>query len=118
MDSANASGIVLAGGLGTRLTALTGGLPKSMIPIAGRPFLEYLIAQLRAAGVPRIVLATGYRSDAIENHFGDGSAWGVSIVYSHEAQPLGPVGAVTMRMGTQPVKAERFLVMNGDCLKC
>jgi histidinol-phosphate phosphatase family protein len=74
--------VILAGGLGTRLRPLTDSRPKPMIEFHGRPFLEYLVEQLRDAGIERIVLLLGYLPDVVRDHFGDGSHWGVSITYS------------------------------------
>lgn len=73
---------ILCGGLGTRLRPYTDHLPKPMIPVNGRPFLEYLVAQLREQGIRRIVMLTGYRGEQIEAHFGDGRRFGVEIDYS------------------------------------
>ena len=73
---------ILCGGLGTRLRPYTDTLPKPMIPVNGRPFLAYLIEQLREQGIARVVLLTGYRGEQIEDHFGDGSAFGVQISYA------------------------------------
>ena len=74
--------VILCGGLGTRLRPHTDRLPKPMIPVNGRPFLEYLVEQLREQGVRDIVLLTGYRGEQIEDHFGDGRRFGVDIDYS------------------------------------
>jgi histidinol-phosphate phosphatase family protein len=77
-----AQAAILCGGLGTRMRPHTDLVPKPMIPVNGRPFLEYLIEQLREQGIARIVLLTGYRSPQIESHFGDGRRFGVAITYS------------------------------------
>lgn len=74
--------VVLAGGLGTRMRPLTDSIPKPMIPFHGKPFLEYLVEELRDAGIERILLLLGYLPAVIEDHFGDGSRWGVSISYA------------------------------------
>jgi histidinol-phosphate phosphatase family protein len=74
--------VVLAGGLGVRMRPLTDSLPKPMIEFHGRPFLEYLVEQLRDAGIERILLLLGYLPGHIQEYFGDGSRWGVSITYS------------------------------------
>lgn len=74
--------VILAGGRGTRLRPMTEFLPKPMISFHGRPFLEYLICQLRAQGVRRILLLLGYLPDPIISHFGDGSRFGVEIEYN------------------------------------
>ena len=74
--------VILAGGRGTRLLPLTATTPKPMIPFHGRPFLEYLIEQVRAQGFERVLLLLGYLPEAVMEHFGDGSRFGVSIDYS------------------------------------
>jgi len=104
-------GLILVGGLGTRLGAEARGRPKALMKVAGRPFLEYLILQLRKAGVLDVVLCTGYLGDQIEQHFRRGSAWGVHISYSRDPYPLGTGGAIRRAADAE---AERFLVMNGD----
>ena len=103
--------VILAGGLGTRLGALAGGLPKCMVPIGGRPFLEYVVAQLAGQGFRRLLLLVGYRADTVEAHFGDGSRWGLEIAYSREEQPLGTGGALRLASAALP---ERFLLLYGD----
>jgi histidinol-phosphate phosphatase family protein len=74
--------VILCGGLGARLRPYTDDRPKPMIDVNGRPFLEYLLEQLREQGIQRIVLLTGYRGEQIEAHFGGGGAFGLSIAYS------------------------------------
>lgn len=73
---------ILCGGLGTRMRPYTDELPKPMIPVNGRPFLEYLVEQLREQGITRIALLTGYRGRQIEDYFGDGRRFGVTIDYA------------------------------------
>src|SRR5689334_8535106 len=73
---------LFCGGLGTRLRPFTDTLPKPMIPINGRPFLEFLIEQLREQGIAKIVLLTGYRGEQIRHHFEDGRRFGIRITYS------------------------------------
>jgi NDP-sugar pyrophosphorylase family protein len=103
--------VILAGGLGTRLRSVIGGLPKSLAPIQGRPFLEYQIESLRAACFKRLVLCIGYKHELIQAHFGDGTAYGVQIAYSVEQQALGTAGALRQ---AQPYLDDTFLVLNGD----
>jgi len=105
---------ILAGGFGSRLGALTRDLPKPMIPIAGRPYLERVIESFARCGLRDIVLLTGYRADVIEEHFGDGTRFGVRIAYSRETEPLGTGGAIRearARLG------ERFVMAYGDVLR-
>jgi mannose-1-phosphate guanylyltransferase len=99
--------VLLVGGQGTRLRPLTEWLPKPMLPIANRPFLEHQIEHLREHGVDRIVLSCGYLPDAIRRHFGD------SLDYAIEDEPLGTGGAI--RFAAEGVK-ETFIVCNGDIL--
>jgi histidinol-phosphate phosphatase family protein len=75
--------VILCGGIGSRLRPLTDTLPKPLAPVNGRPFLAYLVDQLRAQGIQRIVLLTGYRGDMIRAYFGDGAAFGIRIDYAH-----------------------------------
>ncbi len=77
-----AQAVILCGGLGERLRPLTEDLPKPLAPVGGRPFLEYLICQLREQQVERVLLLTGYYGEKIRDHFGDGAGHGVQIDYS------------------------------------
>jgi histidinol-phosphate phosphatase family protein len=74
--------VILAGGRGTRMRPITNDRPKPMVPILGRPFLEYQIEQLREEGFQRILLLLGYLPQVVKSHFGDGRRWGVRIEYS------------------------------------
>jgi histidinol-phosphate phosphatase family protein len=74
--------VILAGGRGTRMRPITNDRPKPMVPILGRPFLEYQIEQLRDQGFERILMLLGYLPEVVMNHFGDGRRWGVRIEYS------------------------------------
>ncbi len=106
------TGIILAGGQGTRLREEVPRLPKPMAPVGGRPFLDYLVAQLARAGVREVILATGHLAQAVEDHFGDGSRFGVIIRYSREGSPLGTGGA--LREAARLARGEEILLMNGD----
>ena len=105
---------VLCGGFGTRLGPLAQGLPKPMIPIGGRPYLERVLVSFAESGIRDFVLLTGYRAEVIEEHFGDGSAFGVSIAYSREAEPLGTGGALR---DARPLLGDRFILTYGDVLR-
>ena len=74
--------VILAGGRGTRVRPITADRPKPMVPILGKPFLEYQVEQLRDQGFERILLLLGYLPEVVQKYFGDGSAWGVKIEYS------------------------------------
>ncbi len=103
--------VVLAGGLGTRLREALPDVPKAMAPIAGRPFLAYLLEFLEAGGIRRVVLAVGYRSEAIRSFFGTRYA-GLELAYSVEDQPLGTGGA--LRKALPEVHGQHAFVLNGD----
>jgi len=104
--------IILAGGFGTRLKSVIADIPKPMAPVQGKPFLEYLICQLKNRGYRDIVLSVGYLKDKIISYFGDGKPWGVSIEYSKEDLPLGTGGAIRKAMSKYEDKT--YLVLNGD----
>lgn len=105
--------VVLVGGQGTRLRPLTENLPKPMLPVLNRPFLEYLLGRLREADVERVILAMGYQPDPLIKHFGVGSHFGLHIEYAIEEEPLGTSGAVRALL---PELTETFLVLNGDVI--
>jgi len=103
--------IVLAGGFGTRLQSVVKDVPKPLAPVAGLPFVTYLLDLLVEQGVRRIVLATGYMADVVERTLG--SHWqGVPLVYSVEHTPLGTGGAMALAM--QQLTGDAFFVLNGD----
>lgn len=105
--------LILAGGLGTRLQGVLPDLPKPMAPVRGRPFLEYLIADLKRAELTNIVFCVGHRAAQIEEYFGDGGRTGLNIAYSHERELRGTAGAVKLAAGK--ITSENFLLLNGDC---
>ena len=74
--------IILAGGRGERLRPFTDNLPKPMVPVNGKPFLEYVVELLRENGITEIVMLLGYLPEKITEYFGDGKKFGVSIKYS------------------------------------
>jgi len=105
---------VLCGGFGTRLGELAGGLPKPMIDIGGRPYLERVLESFAERGLRNFVLLTGYRSAFIEEHFQDGADFGVDIRYSIETEPLGTGGAIRE---ARDLLGDRFLMTYADVLR-
>ena len=75
--------VILCGGLGTRLGHLTKRIPKPMIMVAGKPFLEHLIIQLKENGIRKILLLVGFKKEKIINYFGNVEKWKVKIEYSY-----------------------------------
>ncbi len=105
--------VILAGGLGTRLKPFTEIIPKPLLPIGEKSVLEIQIDSLKKHGFNQIFLATNYKSEYIENFFGNGSMYGVELKISKEVKPLGTVGPIRLLMEEL---TEPFLVMNGDIL--
>jgi len=105
--------MILAAGKGTRLQSLTEAMPKPMLPIGGRPVLEYIVRWLGFHGVRKMAINVHFQGDIIQRHFGDGSACGVSITFSPEPELLGTAGGVKKM---EPFFDEVFLVAYGDVL--
>lgn len=105
--------VILAGGLGTRLKPFTDIIPKPLLPVGERSVMEIQIHQLKQYGFCEIYLATNYKSEYIENFFGDGSRFGVRLRVSKEKIPLGTAGPVCL---LKDELKEPFIVMNGDIL--
>ena len=103
--------IILAGGLGTRLASRLKGLPKTMAPVAGRPFLQILLTQLRRAGCARVLLSVGHLHSVIQDHFG-AAFEAMAIDYVVESAPLGTGGAI--RLALAQAREDSVLVLNGD----
>lgn len=103
---------ILAGGLGTRLGAVAAEIPKGMMPVNGRPFLEHVVELLASEGVTRIVICRGHLGEVIEEGLGDGRRFGLEIAYSDEGPvPIGTAGALRRAL---PLLGDRFMVMYGD----
>ena len=110
-----AVGILLVGGFGTRLKPLTNDAPKPMLPVAGLPVTEHQILAAKKAGIHTLVLATSYLAEVFTPYFGDGSRWGMQILYAVEKEPLGTGGAI--RNAAQLLsRDEEIVVFNGDVL--
>jgi mannose-1-phosphate guanylyltransferase len=106
--------LVLAGGEGTRLRPLTLTTPKPVLPLAGRPFLTFMLDWLHGHGVDEAILSLGFLSDAVHEVLGDIQS-GMRLRYVHEDEPLGTAGPVRLA-ADEGILADRFLVLNGDVL--
>jgi NDP-sugar pyrophosphorylase family protein len=106
---------ILAGGLGTRVRALTGPqLPKALLPVAGRPFIEHKLVELAGAGATRVVFLVGHGSASIRDAVGDGSAFGVEVEYVDDGpELLGTAGAVRSALAGL---GDAFFLTYGDTL--
>ncbi|MDQ1446156.1 MAG: mannose-phosphate guanylyltransferase / phosphomannomutase, partial [Acidimicrobiaceae bacterium] len=103
----------MAGGEGTRLRPLTSNLPKPMMTLANRPMMEHIVRLLKDHGFEDIVVTVAFMANVIRTYFGDGSEFGVRMVYATEESPLGTAGSVRNAMDELD---ERFLVISGDVL--
>ena len=103
---------ILAGGLATRLRPITEKIPKSLVPVAGKPFLAHQLELLHARGIRHAVLCIGYLGEMIQRDFGDGSAFGIRLDYSFDgAKLLGTGGAIKRAL---PLLGDEFFVLYGD----
>src|SRR5688572_28609417 len=105
--------VIMAGGEGTRLRPLTSNAPKPMLPIVNEPMREHIVRLLRHHGFDEIVVTVAFMANHIRTYFGDGSDFGVRMVYATEETPLGTAGSVRNAMAELD---ERFLVISGDVL--
>jgi NDP-sugar pyrophosphorylase family protein len=105
--------LILAGGKGTRLRPITYEIPKPMIPIKGKPIMQYLINLLHDYGIEDIIISIGYLGERIKDYFGDGSKLGVKITYVEEKEELGTAGPLRL---AKNLLNETFVAMNGDII--
>jgi NDP-sugar pyrophosphorylase family protein len=104
--------VILAGGLATRLYPVTRTMPKALIEIAGRPFIDHQLALLKENGVTQVVLCVGNLGGMIESHVGDGSRFGLDVQYSYDGKTLlGTGGALKKASALLP---EAFIILYGD----
>lgn len=113
-DSETRQAVILASGEGINLRPFTYEIPKPLIPVNGRPLLEYSIELLRRHNITSIIMTVSHLADKIKNHFGDGSAFGVHITYIDEAKPSGTAGALLA--AKESLHDAPFLLLYGDVL--
>jgi mannose-1-phosphate guanylyltransferase len=103
--------VILAGGLGTRMRPITETIPKPMITVAGKPFLQHQLELLRGAGIEKALLLVAYLGEQIQEYFGYGTKFGCDILYSFEPSPLGTGGALKH---AEAQLQDEFVLLNGD----
>lgn len=103
--------VILAGGLGTRMRPITETIPKPMIAVAGKPFLQWQLELLYKCGIGSALLLVAYLGEQIEQYFGNGKNFGGHVEYSYEPSPLGTGGA--LKNGEQKLR-DWFVLVNGD----
>ncbi len=106
--------VVMAGGEGTRLRPLTSNHPKPLVPVCNRPVMEHIVELLKNHGITQVVCTLHYLADEIVSHFGDGSEFGVQMIYSVEDEPLGTAGSVK-KVETY-LEDDTFILISGDAL--
>jgi len=111
-DLASVPVAILAGGRATRLGPVARNLPKAMVEVAGRPFVDHQLALLRRRGLRRVVLCLGHLGDQVEAHVGDGARFGMEVACSYDGDTLLGTGGALRRAA--PLLGELFFVMYGD----
>ncbi len=104
--------MILAAGFGKRMMPLTATTPKPLLKVNGKPLIDYHIERLRDAGVKEFVINHAHLGEQIENYCGDGSRYGVSILYSRETEPLETAGGIAKALSL--LGEEPFISVNGD----
>lgn len=106
--------VVLAGGLGTRMWPVARAVPKTLLPVAGRPFADWQLGWLRDGGVTSVVYCIGYLGERVRDFVGDGAGWGLEVAYVDEGEHLrGTGGALRLALDQERLD-DRFLVVYGD----
>jgi D-glycero-alpha-D-manno-heptose 1-phosphate guanylyltransferase len=106
------AGLILAGGLGTRLRSAYATGPKSLAPVGGKPFLDYLLTSLASSGMRDVILCVGYKAEQIKEYARSGEEWGLHVSYSVEEKLLGTGGA--LKKADELISGEEVFAMNGD----
>lgn len=107
--------IFLLGGEGTRFRPITYEMPKALLPLQGKTVPEHLFNLFKKYGITRFIFSLGYKAEKIREYFGNGSKWGVEIIYVVEEKPMGSAGAI--KLAKQYLNNSSFIVTNGDELK-
>jgi NDP-sugar pyrophosphorylase family protein len=106
--------LILAGGVASRLGAQAGNLPKTLVPVAGRPFADHQLTWLAGQGVEDVVYCIGYRGDQVRAYVGDGERWGLNVRYVDEGSDLRGTGGALRLACDEGVLSESFAVLYGD----
>lgn len=112
LDIATVPVALLAGGMATRLRPVTESVPKALVEVAGRPFIDHQLDLLRRNGIRRVVMCLGYRGQQLERHIGDGSSRGMEVRYAYDGETLMGTGGAVRR--ALPLLGDVFWVMYGD----
>lgn len=110
----SAQAVILASGAGTHMRPFSYEIPKPLIPVGGRPLLEHSLSRLREAGLTNLIITVSHLAERIEQHFGDGSRFGVNITYVREPKPSGTAGALLA--AHKHISNQPLVVLYGDVL--
>ena len=105
--------VILVGGRGIRLGRITKTVPKPMLPVGGRPFLDYQLCFLRDSGIAEVILCVGYLAEVVEARYGLAQTFGLRVIFSREPSPAGTGGALAF---ARSHLQEAFFVLNGDTI--
>lgn len=108
--------VILAGGYGTRIKHLLDGVPKPMVSVAGKPFVEWVVRYLKTQGITKAILSTGYLAEVVEQHFHNHPVEGVQTICCQETSPLGTAGGFLNAIHQIGESPSAWLVVNGDSL--
>lgn len=106
--------VILAGGLGSRIQPLTHQMPKSMIPIGGRPFIHYQLSWLAKCGIQEVILSIGYLGEMIKNYVKNGRSWGLQVKFVDEGSELKGTGGALRLVYEHGLLRDPFLLTYGD----
>ena len=106
--------VIIAGGKGERLGEDGNGLPKPMVPVAGKPILERIILWLKKNGIEKVVIGVAYKKEKIKEYFGDGKNFGLKIIYTEHDENGGTEDAFKTAIEKSKINDENFYAMNGD----
>ena len=106
--------VILAAGRGSRMRELTREIPKPMVEVCGKPILRYIVDGLRDAGIRKILVVVGYRKEVVQDHFQDGSAFGMQVTYAEQVSQDGTGKAV--ELAKEFCESDPFILSYGDIL--
>ena len=115
-DPSNITAVILAGGFGTRIKDLLGDLPKPMVPVNGKPFIEWIVRWLKIQGIRDIIISAGYRAEVLEKHFSTLPVPEMNVCCINEPEPMGTGGGLAFAANEIGKEPDLWLVLNGDSL--
>ena len=112
-DLGNITAVILAGGFGTRIKDLLGGLPKPMMPLNGKPFIQWIIRSLKEPAVMYKIISHGYRAESLEKHFSTLPVTEMNVCCVNEPEPMGTGGGLAFAANKIGKEPNLLLVLKG-----